>query len=178
MAKKKIELEVPVHCAHDEMVRLEDLKPNLRNPNMHSPEQIALLANVIKKAGWRAPITVSNLSGLIVRGHCRLEAAKKANLDYAPVDYQNYENESMEWADLLADKQIAELAEWNYKGLTEIMGELDTGDFDMELTGFDEQAMEDLMTYTPPDENSEEKEPKEKKPKQITCPLCSGSFEA
>ena len=183
MAKKKVEFEIPVHCAYDEMVKLEDLHPNLRNPNTHPPEQIELLAKIIKTTGWRVPITVSNQTSLIVRGHGRLEAAKRAGLNYAPVNYQDYGNEQEEWTDLISDNQIAVLAEWNYKGLTEIMSELDTGDFDMELTGFDEEAMEDLMTWTPPDENkdrnSEEKEPRndDKPPKQTECPLCGGFFQ-
>ena len=180
--KKKIELEVPVHCAHDEMVKLEDLKPNARNPNTHPSEQIELLAKIIKTTGWRAPITVSNQTGLMVRGHGRLEAAKKADLNYAPINYQDYESEAEEWADLISDNQIAVLAEWNYKGLTEIMGELDTGDFDMELTGFDEQAMEDLMTWSGETPNfkptDEDEQPRLDEKKKTICPECGHEFEA
>ena len=49
---------IPVHCAHDEIVDVEALVPNPRNPNRHSDEQIRLLAKIIKHQGWRAPITV------------------------------------------------------------------------------------------------------------------------
>jgi len=157
--KKKIELEVPVHCAHDEMVRLEDLHPNLRNPNTHPPEQIELLAKIIKTTGWRSPITVSNQTGLIVRGHGRLEAAKKAGLNYAPVNYQDYASEQEEWADLLADNKIASLAEWNYQGLTEVLTDLDASNFEMELTGWDQGALESLMTWAPNESHETEKLP-------------------
>jgi hypothetical protein len=44
-------------------------------PNRHSAHQIQLLASIIQEQGWRNPVTVSNRSGLIVRGHGRLEAA-------------------------------------------------------------------------------------------------------
>jgi ParB-like chromosome segregation protein Spo0J len=63
-----------VHCVYDKMVPIAKLKPNPANPNKHPASQVELLAKIISAHGWRAPITVSNRSGLIVRGHGRLEA--------------------------------------------------------------------------------------------------------
>lgn len=79
------------------MVPVEEIIPNPRNPNKHPKKQIELLAKIIKAQGWRAPITVSNRSGFIVRGHARLEAAKLLGLTECPVDFQDYENEAVEW---------------------------------------------------------------------------------
>lgn len=45
---------VPVFCAHDAIVPLKDLRPNPKNPNQHPPEQIKLLASIIRATGWRA----------------------------------------------------------------------------------------------------------------------------
>ena len=56
---------VPVFCAHDAIVPIKDLQPNPKNPNQHPPEQIKLLASIIRATGWRAPITVSKRSGLV-----------------------------------------------------------------------------------------------------------------
>lgn len=134
-----------VECAHDELVPLEKLVPNPRNPNRHSPKQIDLLAKIIQHQGWRAPITVSKRSGFIVRGHARLAAAQKLELDVAPVDYQDYDNEAAEWADMIADNRIAELAERDMPSLKDLLEELDTGAFDMDLTGYDTHALELLM---------------------------------
>ena len=67
--------KIPVYCAYDEEIAISELKPNPRNPNTHPKEQIELLAKIIKKTGWRSPITVSTLSGMIVKGHGRLMAA-------------------------------------------------------------------------------------------------------
>lgn len=177
------DFEVPVHCAYDEMVELSKLKPNPRNPNLHPPEQLNLLAKIIINTGWRNPITVSNLSGQITKGHGRLEAAQLAKLTHVPVDYQDYIDENEEWADILADKKITSMSEWNYKELTAIVGELDVGDFDMELTGFNSEALEDLMTWTPEsNDNNESNDDKngqggERQPKQVECPHCGGSFD-
>jgi ParB-like chromosome segregation protein Spo0J len=67
---------IPIYCAYDENADITTLVPNPRNPNMHPQKQIELLAKIIKNQGWRAPITVSNRSGFVVRGHGRLLAAQ------------------------------------------------------------------------------------------------------
>ncbi len=68
-------MSLKVHCANNALVDPARLRPNPVNPNRHSAHQIQLLAAIIQEQGWRAPITVSKRSGLIVRGHGRLEAA-------------------------------------------------------------------------------------------------------
>ena len=111
---------VPVFCAHDAIVPLKDLRPNPKNPNQHPPEQIKLLASIIRATGWRAPITVSKRSGLVTKGHGRLMAAQLDDLTDAPVDYQDYASEAEELADLTADNRIAELATTDNKMLAEV----------------------------------------------------------
>jgi len=143
-----------VYCSHDKIVPLDELKPNPRNYNKHPEAQIALLAKNIKAVGWRHPITVSNLSGQIVAGHARLEAARRLGLSSAPVNFQDFKDASEEMAVLIADNRLAELAEASMPELKDLLLELDTGALDMELTGFDNKAMEDLMTqFHVPDEN-------------------------
>jgi ParB-like chromosome segregation protein Spo0J len=118
MAKKKPRANtdnVPVWCSHDAIVACVDLKPNPKNPNTHPAKQIELLSKIIIKQGWRMPITVSNRSGLIVKGHGRLIAAFKAGISHAPIDYQDYETDDMEYADMIADNKLAELAELDNK---------------------------------------------------------------
>lgn len=110
---------VPVFCAHDAIVAIEKLIPNPKNPNTHPDAQIQALGRIIRQTGWRAPITVSKRSGFIVKGHGRLAAAKLEGLAEVPVDYQNYTNEAEEYADLVADNRIAELAEALHNDLTE-----------------------------------------------------------
>jgi ParB-like chromosome segregation protein Spo0J len=135
-----------VHCAHDRLVPLKDINPNPRNYNKHPEAQIELLAKNIKSVGWRHPITVSNLSGQIVAGHARLEAAKRLGLSAAPVNFQNFKDATEEMVVLLADNRLAELAEPSLPEIKDLLLELDTGATDMDLTGFDNKAMEDLMT--------------------------------
>lgn len=159
---------VPVHCAHDLIVNVALLKPNPKNPNKHPDSQIQLLGKIIRSTGWRQPITVSKRSGFIVKGHGRLAAALLEGFEEVPVDYQNYTSEAEEYADLVADNRIAELAEIDNKMLADIFAEIDTGEIPMELTGFTEDEVENLITglsealhdeLTEPDDVPEAPEP-------------------
>lgn len=137
---------VPVFCAHDAIVDAAKLVPNPKNPNTHPAAQIQALGRIIRQTGWRQPITVSKLSGFIVKGHGRLSAALLEGLKEVPVDYQNYANAAEEYADLVADNRIAELAEIDQKLLADIFADIDTGEIPMELTGYTEDEVESLVT--------------------------------
>lgn len=163
-----------VECAHNALVDIVELVPNPRNPNRHPKKQIELLAKIIKSQGWRNPIVVSNRSGFVVKGHARLEAAKILGLGMVPVDRQNYDSEAQEWADMIADNRIAELAEPDLPSLKDLLEELDTGSFDMELTGFDSKALEDLMTqFNPVPEDTQSRLDEKAK---VKCPECGCEF--
>ena len=136
--------EIKVFCCYDKMVDIAELIENPRNPNKHPEEQLKILAKVIKQNGWRQPITVSKLSGFIVKGHGRLQAAKLLGCEKVPVDYQEYENESLEYADLMADNRIAELSEMDNKKLLELFQEFDVGEVDFDLSGYTEEFYKEL----------------------------------
>lgn len=136
---------IPVYCAFDELVDIAALVPSPRNPNQHPQKQIELLAKIIKNQGWRAPITVSNRSGFIVRGHGRLLAAQFLGVGQVPVDRQDYVTEAEEWADLIADNRIAELSQIDDGLLASLLSELDVGDFDASLTGFSDKQIDNLL---------------------------------
>ena len=137
---------IPVYCAHDAIVKIKDLKPNPKNPNKHPQQQLEMLGKVIRGNGWRNPITVSNRSGYIVKGHGRLLAAQLEEFTEVPVEYQNYESDEAELADLTADNRIAELAEMDNKMLADIFSDIDTGAIDFELSGYTEEEYQDLAS--------------------------------
>jgi len=134
-----------VYCAHSQMVEIEKVIPNPRNPNKHSEKQIALLSKIIAAQGWRAPITVSTRSGFIVRGHGRLLAARKLGLVEVPVDYQAYETEAAEWADLIADNRLSELSETDELLLKDLLQELGTSELDLELTAYTADEIDQML---------------------------------
>ena len=170
-----------IYCAFDQLVPIGEVKPNPENPNTHPDEQVEMLANIIAGQGWRTPITVSNRSGLIVRGHARLLAAKYNGETDVPVDYQNYESQASEYADLIADNRIAELADMDNTMLKDMIENyIDTGELDLEMTGFKTEHLEALMTqFHEPGAEFFEEDPNsgDNQPKVITCPECGHVFE-
>ena len=137
---------IPVYCAHDKIVETDALVGNPRNPNKHPKEQVAALAKIIKRQGWRHPIVVSNRSGFVVKGHGRLMAAKELGATHVPVDYQDYESEASEYADLMADNKIQEFSELDAKLSADILLDIkNSGDIELEMSAFTEEALNELL---------------------------------
>lgn len=162
--------EIKINCSYTELVDPEELIPNPRNPNQHPQRQIELLAKIIKSQGWRTPITVSNRSGFVVRGHGRLQAALLLNCK-VPIDKQDYASEAEEWADLIADNRIAELAELDNDTLTKLMNELDGLDFDMNLTGYTDKQIDNLLADIRSENIYDDNFDTEKAAKNIKVPI-------
>ena len=133
-----------IYCSHTDIVATDSLIENPRNPNRHPEDQIIALAKIIRHQGWRNPIVVSRRSGFVVKGHGRLLAARMLGLEEVPVDYQDYENEAAEWADMVADNKIAELSNMDEEELNAIIRELD-GQIDLELTGFNDSEINSML---------------------------------
>lgn len=131
-------------CAFDAVIALSTTTPNPGNPNQHGRDQLRLLGGIIQANGWRAPITISKRSGLIVKGHGRRLAALQAGLTEAPVEYQEYASEAEELADLLADNRLSELAELDDKMLLDLVEQMGT-EVPIELTGFSPEDIEALL---------------------------------
>lgn len=136
--------DIPVFCAFDKIVPVEELKPNPKNPNRHPKDQVELLSRVIEAQGWRQPVKVSTRSGLIVSGHGRYEVALMLGCP-VPVDFQSYPSEEDELADLLADNRIAEMAEMDNEMLRDLFAELDASDFDIDLSGYTDDVVAALV---------------------------------
>lgn len=127
-----------VKCAHDAIVAVEELYPHPENPNEHPEDQLEFFRAILDYQGWRRPITVSTLSGFVVKGHGALMTARSAGETHVPVDYQDYPDEASEIADMVADNQLARLSTMNAGKLRELTTGLSSieGGFDLKLTGF------------------------------------------
>ncbi len=62
-----------------------------------------------------------------------------------PVEYQDYSSEAEEYADLTADNRLAELADMNATMLADLLAEIDTGEFPLELTGYTDDEFDSLI---------------------------------
>jgi hypothetical protein len=164
-----------VHCAHTEMVDIDLLVPHPLNANKHPDEQIKFLAKIMRHQGWRHPITVSTRSGFIVAGHGRLAVAKLNGWTEAPVDRQDFASEADEYAHLIADNKIAELAETDMAMVqNQVIAFGETfPNFDIELLGVPNFHIGNLPLFEP---GTEADQGKLDEKKMAVCPNCGEEF--
>ncbi len=126
-----------VHCPHDRLVSIDELKSHPRNRNVHPADQIAALAKILEYQGMRYPIKVSKRSGYVTSGHGRIMAAKLLKWTELPVSFQDYDSEEMEYADVQADNAIASWAELDLSGIHKDLPDFEPFDIDlMGIRGF------------------------------------------
>lgn len=154
--------EIPINCAYSDMIKITELKPHPQNRNKHPSDQIDRLAEIIKYQGIRHPIKVSKLSGFITAGHGRLEALRRLKIKEVPVDFQDYESEEQEYADIQSDNAIALWAELDLSGINADVPGLGP-DFDINMLGIKDFILEPadkFQPHTDDDDVPEHVEPK------------------
>lgn len=153
-----------IRCLYDELVPLADLTSHPKNRNAHPEDQVERLAKILAFQGWRYPVKVSKRSGFVTSGHGRIEAARLNGWGEVPVNFQDYESEEQEYADLQADNSIASWAELDLSGINADIGDLGP-DFDIDLLGIKDFVVEPIDKLDPQcdeDEVPEHVEPKSK----------------
>ena len=125
------------------------LVPYARNARTHSDAQVAQIAASIAEFGFTNPILAGS-DGVIIAGHGRLAAAQKLGLDVVPVVVLDHLTPTQRRALVIADNRIAENAGWDEELLrVELEGLQDEG-FDLDLTGFDADALAELLAGDEP----------------------------
>ena len=133
-------MSIKNHTGH-KLVKISDLKLHPKNRNTHPEHQIRRLAEILEYQGWRYPVKVSNQSGYVTAGHGRIEAAKLKGWTEVPVNYQDYDNEDQEYADLVADNAIASWAELDLSGVNADLADFDPS-FDINLLGIENFSLD------------------------------------
>lgn len=130
-----------VHCPHDELVAISDVKAHPKNANRHPEEQIERLSKILQYQGFRYPVKVSRQSGYITSGHGRVLAAQLNGWDKVPVSYQDYESPEQELADLHADNAIASWAELDLSKINLQIPDLDPS-FSLDMFGIQDFTLD------------------------------------
>ena len=128
-------------------VAVDKLIPYAKNSRTHSEKQIAEIAASIKEFGFRQPILVDGLG--IIAGHGRLLAARKLNLKQVPTIDCSDLTAAQKKAYIIADNKLAMNAGWDSELLAVEMEELLKGNFNLEILGFTENELEELLNTTP-----------------------------
>jgi len=126
------------------------LLPYARNARTHSDAQVAQIAASIAEFGFTNPILAGS-DGVIVAGHGRLAAAQKLGLEVVPVVVLDHLSPTQRRALVIADNRIAENAGWDDAMLRVELAALADENFDLAITGFDADALAELMAGDEPD---------------------------
>ena len=102
------------------------------------------MASSIKEFGFTSPVLIDEQGGLIA-GHGRVMAAKKLNLEEVPCITLAGLTEAQKKAYIIADNQLPLNAGWDLDSLRLEIETLQELDFDLDLLGFDEKVLDQLL---------------------------------
>lgn len=122
------------------------LTPDPKNARKHDRQNLDAIKTSLEKFGFRQPIIVQK-QGMIVRaGNGRLEVALELGWTHVPALVVD-ETESEAVAYAIADNRTAELAEWDFGNLTDMLEELRNSSDDslLDAIGFDDESINFLL---------------------------------
>ena len=115
-------------------IAINELIPYENNPRRISKENLELLADIIKKFGFKVSCII-DINNVIVAGHARLEAAKILGMQEIPCVIADDLTPEEIKAFRLIDNKIAEKSSWDFDKLNLELEELNLN-FDMSEFGF------------------------------------------
>lgn len=127
-----------------ERLPVDTLVPYARNSRTHSPEQVAQVAASIREFGFTNPVLI-DAEGGIIAGHGRVMAARSIGLEEVPCIRLSHLSEAQRRAYVIADNKLALNAGWDEDLLALELKELGEMDFDMRLTGFAGDEIDELL---------------------------------
>lgn len=127
-----------------EYVPADDLIPYINNARTHDEDQVAKIAASIREFGFLNPILIDDEKGIIA-GHGRLMSALKLNMSTVPCLKITNLSEAKKKAYILADNRLALSAGWNKDILSVELERLKELDFDISLTGFLTEELNDII---------------------------------
>lgn len=135
------------------------------------------LKRSIEEFGYVETIIWNEETGRVVGGHQRLKVMKDLGFETVKVSVVNLP-ESREKALNIALNKIE--GRWDMQKLKDLLQEIDTGEFDITLTGFSEDELENLMATINIDDFFEEREDEagaEEEEEELMCPHCGKAIE-
>ena len=141
-----------------EISELQDLC-NGSNPRVQTEDGRVALAISIKGFGFVEPIIGwRNEKGEpeIIVGHQRRDAALKQGMNQVPIIFFPFKDREEAIAYNIMSNRAAELSDWDFPKLKDDLELIDTGNIDMNMTGFTTEKIEDLMTWLRPPGDDQE----------------------
>jgi DNA modification methylase len=122
------------------------------NARLHSEENIEAIMKSLQEFGQDQPL-VAQRQGMIVRkGNGRLLAARRLGWEWIAALVVDEDNVAAA-ARAIADNRAAELASWDEEKLAQLLQSIrDAGDIDLEVTGFSQADIEQLLPFDIPED--------------------------
>lgn len=124
-------------------LKVSDLIPYINNPR-NNENAVDKVASSIKEFGFKVPIVIDK-NNVVVNGHTRLLASKKLGLEEVPCIIADDLTDAQIKAFRIADNKVSEYATWDEELLKIELEQLEELDFDLELTGFELDELEDFI---------------------------------
>jgi len=132
---------------------LTDLIPYPDNARTHPERQVEQLATLIKRFGFHDSHAIAvDEGGVILWGHGRLLAAKKAGFKDVPVEVVTGLSDEDKRALRIADNGIGDQSDWDMEALARELDALNQAGYQMGLLSLDEALMEELGDIFDPGE--------------------------
>lgn len=128
------------------LVNINELTEFEGNPRKHSENQISRIVKSLQEYGFTNPVLATK-GNMIIAGHARIEAAKRAGYKKIPVIYLDLEGKRAISYNVI-DNRLAELVEFDFTALADLLENLNDGEFDMDLTGFNTEELEEIATWS------------------------------
>jgi ParB-like nuclease family protein len=125
-------------------VPVDSLKPYPKNARVHSAEQISQIAASMGEFGVVNPLLIDEAREIIA-GHGRLEAVRRLGMATVPTIMLRGLSAAQKKALRIADNRLALSASWDEDLLRSEIGDLQLGDFDLDLLGFGDGELADLL---------------------------------
>lgn len=134
-----------------EFIQVAALEPYARNARTHPEWQIAQIAASISEFGFVNPVLIAADSSIIA-GHGRVMAATRLQMDEVPCIRLDHLSDAQRRALIIADNKIAENAGWDEGLLREELAALAEEAFDLDVLGFSDEELGQLLDFAPDDE--------------------------
>lgn len=128
-------------------IATDKLIPYINNSRTHSEAQIHQITASIVEFGFTNPVLIDE-KGMIIAGHGRVEAAKVLGIDEVPTITLKGLTDIQRQAYVIADNKLSLNSDWDYENLRQEIERLTETDFDIDLIGFSEIEIMNLLNMS------------------------------
>jgi DNA modification methylase len=145
-----------LHLEDTTMLQVQEIEtgklyPWEGNPRLNE-HAVNAVAESIRSFGFNVPI-LCDQNSTIIAGHTRWKAAQKLGMDKVPVIVVEM-TDTKRRAFAVADNKTAEIADWDFTKLKEVLAELRAEDIDIKRLGFSNEEIRRFIFYEGDDENT------------------------